>query len=176
MGWLRHLEDPALPWFEYQYLVFLKKCLTEYWEDLQCDVSMETLEKLHCIMNVLELDRKARMQLMFLYNSGMPGRTCANQLLWDLLSDWALDPVYEDLSYKVRMEVLELRKTFDRPPGDHEDLFGWTWERYKVPLDKYWRWSPKAVPRRVRPDLPLPVRTYENGRPLEPPYCWGEFQ
>ena len=44
LGWLKHQDDPLFPWFEHQYLVFLKRCLTIHWEDLQCDVSMESAD------------------------------------------------------------------------------------------------------------------------------------
>ena len=91
------------------------RCLTESWEDLQRGEAQDTLIKLLQIFNVLELDKKARVDLMLLYNRGIAGRTCANKLLWELLSDWAMEPSYEGLSRKVSSEALWLRTTFDRP-------------------------------------------------------------
>ena len=105
LGWFKHLRDPCFPWFEWHYLRFLGKCLTDHWEDLQRGHSEETLAKILEIFNVLELDKKARVDLMLLYHSGLPGRTSANKVLWMLLSEWALDPTYEDLSHKVSKEA-----------------------------------------------------------------------
>ena len=59
---------------------------------------------------------------MLLAQSGLVGRTYANKILWSLLSNWALDPTYEDLSHKVSSEVGWARRNFDRPPRGNRDL------------------------------------------------------
>ena len=168
------MQDPGFPYFEHQYLSFLKMNQTDYWEDLQGSTSQATLFKLIDIVEVLELDRKAQVEFMLLYHSGTPGRTCANKVLWELLSSWALDPAYEDLSHKVSKEVLLIRKSFDRPPWNHKDLIWWKWASYSVPWDRYARWNPLIVPPRG-PGGPLPVTTGQGGAPLQPPHCWGVF-
>ena len=53
------------------------------------------------ICKVLELDKKARVDLFLLAQSGLVGRTIASYILWNLCSYWALDPTYEDLSHNV---------------------------------------------------------------------------
>ena len=70
---------------------------------------------------------------MLLYHSGLPGKTSASKVLWKLLSDWALDPTYEDLSHKVSKEALLIRRTFDRPPWNHGDLRWWAWRACEEP-------------------------------------------
>ena len=115
----------------------------------------------------LELDKKAKVDLFLLAQSGLVGRTLANYLLWNLCSYWALDPTYEDLSHKVSAEVGWLRRTFDRPPAAHPDLRWWTWSAYEKPWDKYWRWSPMQVPRE-----PVEFRMGPGGEPMKPPECW----
>ena len=139
------------------------------------DTSDETLKKLVEIFNVLELDRKARVELMLLYHSGLPGRTSANKVLWNLLSDWALDPTYEDLSHKVSSEVPKIRRTFDRPPWNHRDLAMWPWRNYAEPLHRNWKWIAKAVPPRAFHDPPLVLVVGPGGPPLEPAECWGTW-
>ena len=60
------------------------------------------------------------MDLFLLAQSGLVGRTLANYLLWNLCSDWALDPTYEDLSHEVSNAVGRLRKSFrqtSNPPS-----------------------------------------------------------
>ena len=119
------------------------------------------------IFLVLELDKKAQLDLMLLAQSGLPGKCCCfNELLWRLLSRWAVDPTYQDLSHKVSSEVNWIRRTFDRPPRGHRDLWWGRWSAYDVPGNA--KWSPLTAPTGA-----YTVRTGPGGLPLEPPDCWG---
>lgn len=164
---MKYLEDEHFAYWEYQYLKFIKMRLTTDWYILQSGVDEVALMKWLNIMRFLELDKKARLDLLLLAQSGIVGRTQANKLLWNLLSNWALDPTYEDLSHKVSSEVGWARRTFDRPPRGHKDLGWWRWSCYDAPK---WhkKWSPLEVPR-GHWDL---VRGL-GGEPLPPPLCWG---
>ena len=175
LGWLKWMQDLGFAYFEWQYLKFIKMNLTDYWEDLQRSTSRATLFKLIHIFEVLELDKKAQVEFILLSQSGTPGRTCANKVLWELLSSWALDPAYEDLSHKVSKEVLLIRKSFDRPPWNHKDLIWWRWSADSVPWNRYLRWHPLNIPPRGPGGRPLPVTTGQGGVPLQPPHCWGGF-
>ena len=115
LGWLKHVESPVFPWFEWHYLKFLHKCLTDYWWLIQGGSDDRAMELWHKVFVVLELDRKARVDIMLLAQSGLVGRSVANELMWDLMSTWALVDCYEDLSHKVSYEIKWRRRTFDRP-------------------------------------------------------------
>ena len=82
---------------EHWYLKYLRKTLTTDWALTSGGVSDEALQRWLDLCMVLELDRKAKLDLMLLAQSGSVGRTCANQILWDLCSKWALCRTYEDL-------------------------------------------------------------------------------
>lgn len=168
MGWLKYLEDPTWTYWEHEYLRFIHQTLTLDWHLIQSQVNDEALRKWMTIFRVLELDRKAMVDLMLLAQSGVVGRSKANQILWKLLSTWALDPAYEDLSHKVSSEVGWARRTFDRPPRGHKDLGWWRWSAYEDPHWSY-RWSPREVPQG-----PWDLVMGPGGEPLQPPKCWGK--
>ena len=156
-------------WYEYMYLKFLHTCLTRDWWIIQGGHGLEALTKWYQIFEVLELDRKARRDFMLLVHSGLAGRSEANEIMWSLLSYWALQPQYKNLSSKVSQMILRARKKFDRPPRRHGDRHSWTWSMYEEPRHR--SWSPLAVPRRGSWDL----RTGPGGLPLPPPYCWIRY-
>ena len=166
LGWLKHVESPVFPWFEWHYLKFLHKCLTDYWWLIQGGSDERAMELWHKVFLVLELDRKAQVDIMLLAQSGLVGRSVANELMWDLMSTWALVDCYEDLSHKVSYEIKWRRRTFDRPPRGHGDLVWWRWSSYDLP--RYDRWDPRSVPR-----VYWQLATGPGGRPLPPPACWG---
>ena len=167
LGWLKYLQDPHFAFWEHHYLKYLHWNLTANWWVLQGGSDDRALESWLMIMRVLELDRKAMVDLFLLAQSGIVGRTYANKVLWDLMSVWALDPTYEDLSNKVSSEVGWWRRSFERPPRAHQDLNWWRWHQYDEP--HYARaWSPLRVPG-GRWDLQMGP----GGRPLPPPACWG---
>ena len=168
LGWLKYIEDPSFAHMEWHYLKFLKENLTAYWYIIQFGTDKETLDRWYLIFKVLELDRKAQLDLMLLAHSGLLGRGYANQVLWELMSNWALDANYEDLSHKVTSMVSWARKDIDRPPVWHEDAAWWTWKCYEEPQRKIVPWLPSS-----KPPQKWYLMTGPNGEPLPPPCCWG---
>ena len=168
LGWLKFLNDPAWPWWEHYYLKFLHKALTTDWHEIQFGVNQRAIELWWMIMKVLELDKKSQLDLLILAQSGPVGRSWANRIMWNLMSDWALEGTYRDLSNKVSNEVNWARRNMDRPPRGHKDLQWWRWSYYKEPVRKQATWSPLAVPPRA-----WDLATGPGGEPLPPPHCWG---
>ena len=116
------MDDPAWKYFEWQYQKLIHSYLTEKWYMLQAGSDPNTELLWREVMEVLELDRKARRDLFLLAQSGRVGRCHANKLLWDLLSGPALDPRHTDMSNWVSKEVLTHRRSFDWPPRNHADM------------------------------------------------------
>lgn len=168
LGWLKHLDDPAAPWWEFQYLKCIHRFLTLRWWILQGGANDEALEEWLLVMQVLELDMKATRDLFLLLQSGIVGRAHANKLLWNLLSGPALEPHYVDLSNLVTHMVYKARKDFDRPPREHADMAWWWWTCYEILYRKDRKWAPDEVPA-ARWTLSMGP----GGRPQQPPECWG---
>ena len=91
--------------------------LTKRWWILQGGVQEEALHDWILVMEVLELDKKARRDLFLLAQSGHVGRSQGNQLLWHLLSTHANYPAYLDLSNLVTHKVYRANQEFDKPPS-----------------------------------------------------------
>ena len=155
----------AFRFFEHQFLVWVLEVLTVRWGLVQGGYDMRALGLWSEIFMTLELDRKASADLMLLVHEGEAGRCEANEILWELLSVWALKPEYEDLSHKLTNMVAQARRHLERPPQVHEDRGKWKWQRYWEP--RHPQWSPLAVP-----DSYVPL-TGPGGIPLAPPRCWG---
>ena len=119
----------------------------------------------HDIFLHLELDRKACVDLMLLAQMGLAGRSAANEVLWELLTIWALKPEYFDLSHKCTPLVYKHRSWIERPPFDHRDLGNWKWERCAVPRNPHF--DPRAVP-----PMPYVHVTGPSGEILAPPQCF----
>ena len=64
--------------------------------------------------------------------------------MWNLLSSWALQEHYPDLSSMVSAAVGLARKKIDRPPMTHPNFQNWHWQKYWVPRSS--RFSPLQVP------------------------------
>ncbi len=167
IGLLRYYGYNHFHWFERKYLKFLHENLTDHWPDLQRGHSPETMDRLALIFKVLELDRKAKVDFMLLYHTGIVGRTCANKILWQLLSTWATDGRYRDLSNKVSKEVKHMRQNFERPPKGHRDFKTWSWKHLEENHPHMVKWSPLSVPKNT-----VGVLVGEGGLPLRPPACW----
>ena len=105
---------------------------------------------------------------MLLAQSGEVGRAWANRLMFKMLSEWALDDTYKDLSNKVSSEVMWSRMEFDRPPGGHQHLIWWRWHRLETLGPKVKHWGPRSGPQGR-----FDVHTGPGGTPLPPPQCWG---
>ena len=169
LGWLKYLDDTSFEHFEWHYLKFLKECLTTKWHTIQFGVGDEALNLWYLIFKVLELDPKAQLDVMLLAQSGHIGRGHANKVMWHLMSIWALDDTYEDLSHKVSNAVGWARREFDRPPAGHKDLEWWSWKAYDEPLKKMVPWCPKNTPKGG-----WDLKTGPDGEPFPPPWCWGD--
>ena len=170
LGILKKYNHPAVKFYEYRFLVWIKDCLTRNWPLIQGGCDNAARECWMSIFWVLELDRKAQLDLMLLAHQGEVGRCEANEVLWQLLSIWAIRPNYEELSNKCTSMVYDARRFFDRPPQNHKDLWGWSWSKYCEP--RHPQWSPRAVPRDPCGNGPR-VLTGPGGVPLPPPQCWG---
>lgn len=169
LGWLKHLQDPCFGWFEWHFLTLIQRTLTEDLLALMTGIDERALRIWWFVMQALELDRKACVDLMLLAHSGVPGRACANWILWELLSDWALRGDYEDLSNKVSSACLRSRKGFDRPPAGDWDLQWWRWSAYEEPPNSWRHWDPRRVP-----PGDIRVQPGPGGVPVRPPDCWVE--
>ena len=168
LGWLKHLQDPAFGYYEWQHLKVIHRFLTDRWWILQAKVDDEALQEWLLVMKVLELDLKARQDLFLLLQSGMVGRSHANHVLWKMLTGPAIDPVYPDLSAFCTNLVYRARRNFDRPPRAHEDLDWWWWTCYEYLYRYDQRWSPQEVP-----GGRWALTMGHMGKPLQPPECWG---
>lgn len=158
----------AFEYYEWEYLTFIKKCLTTDWPRIQTGTDEADLALWQKICVVLELDRKAMVDLMLLAHSGEPGRAEANEIMWTILSDLALDGEYEELSPSVSSLVGDARKNLDRPPVGHKDLKFWYWDKYVEPRNK--DFAPTQVPPNAYVDC------IEDEVPVPPPVCFKTDQ
>ena len=165
LGYLKHISHESFPYYEWMHLAWIKTCLTLDWPRLQQGTSKEAMEMWMFIFWRLELDRKAQLDMLLLAQLSEAGRTEANEILWSLLSIWALKPDYEDLSSKVSNLVKYARRNLDRPPSWHDDRAWWRWRNYWEPQNR--QFGPRAVPARYT------ILAGPNGVPLPPPQCWG---
>ena len=170
MGILIWLEKPGHEWMEWKYLQTIHWILTKRWYIVQGGMGKEGLAEWMAIMNLLEMDKKARRELFLLLQSGYVGRVLANKLMWEILTTLAIEPPYYDISCKVTQLVNRMREQhLDRPPRDHKDLKWWDWHYYLGVRKIDERWAPENVPQGT-----WFMVVGEDGTPLEPPYCWGK--
>ena len=144
LGRLKVASVEGFLYFEHKFLCWVHEVLTYHWDTVQGGTDIHATRLWHEIFMTLELDRKAQGDLMLLAHEGLVGRSEANEILWELLSVWALRPEYEDLSHKVTNMVYIARRNLDRPPKEHEDRGRWRWQKYYVP--RHPQWGPTAVP------------------------------
>ena len=171
LGILMNCNHPAKAFYEHRFLVWIKECLTTKWPLIQGGNDKEALKCWLTIFWVLELDRKATLDIMLLAHQGGVGRCEANEVLWQLLSIWAIKRPYEELSNKCTSMVYDARRRIDRPPRGHQDFRNWSWSKYCEPRHR--QWSPTAVPRDPDGNLVRRMITGSGGVPLPPPQCWG---
>ena len=165
LGFLKKVNHPCAEFYEHWHLKFIYKCLTDDWGLIQGGSDPRARTKWQEVMQHLELDRKAMVDLFLLAHSGEAGRAEANEILWSLLSIWALKPEYEDLSHKTSSLVKRARRFIDRPPRTHDDRLSWCWKKTWEP--RHPEFMPSAVPRDYS------VVKGPGGVPLAPPQCWG---
>ena len=165
LGLLKHVGSPWFAYLEFWYLLTIREFLTIHRETCQTGNDVEAIKLWHLACLLLELDHKAVVGLMLLCHSGLHGRTLANEILWKLLSEYALQRTYEDLSHKCTNMVGWARRDMDRPPRTSRDRLWWRWRNISNPQRP--QWSPRAPPERA---------TYlcaSEGLPQAPPACWG---
>ena len=170
LGWLKHLQDRAFPWFEWQYLQVLHKFLKDDWYLIQGGDEETTMKKWMEILAVLEVDKKAMTSLFLLAQDGRVGRGHANHIMWTILSKYAVDPAYQDLSNIIVHLINKHRLDYDRPPREHKDLKWWSWTCYERLYSKDSAFAPDQVPRGR-----WYIREGPGDLPLPPPQCWGTF-
>ena len=113
------------------------------------------------------LTEKAQADIFLWAHQGICGRSEANEIIWDLLTDSALSKQYRDLSNQCSYKVGQARRYLDRPPAT--DLSWsqpdpWRWSRYEGPRNM--NCSPTAVP------INYKLVTGPGGTPLVPPALW----
>ena len=168
---MQKMKDPAFRYYEWQFLMSIKRILVWEWLAMQCGYDHKALQKWIFTFRILELDRKAQRDLMLLAHSGKVGRTKANRILHETLYDKALSEKYWDLSHCVTSSVLWARKCMDRPPRMHKHLWepGWEWIHYLHCFPSDLPFAPDSVP----DDAHLPIHQDPATRvPLAPPNCW----
>ena len=150
-------------------MAWLYTVLTRQWGIVQAGSDFRAMCCWHDIFLHLELDRKACVDIMLLAQMGIAGRSAANEVLWELLTIWALKPEYLDLSHKCTSLVYKQRSFIERPPFDHQDLGTSKWSRYAVPHNPHF--DPRNVP-------PAPYRhvTGPQGEVLPPPQCFQPIE
>ena len=165
LGLLKSRNDPHFTYVEHKFRVWVQEKLTADWKTIQCGHDARAKALWVEIFQHLELDAKAIRDLLLLAHMGVAGRAEANEILWTLLSVWALKREYLDLSHKCSNLVGEARQAIERPPPSHKDRASWRWQRYWVP--RHERFSPANGPRGA-----FEVVAGPGGVPLEPPRCW----
>ena len=169
LGWLEEARHPMFAWLEWQYLRVIHLCLTEHWAHMQSGADDIVAQQWFYMMQMLELDRKVKMELFLLCQSGKVGRAYANKILFETLSCEALQKPYRTLSNLVSVKIKKARRLFDRPPREANDLRWWVWSCYvDVTYDNLGVWSPDAVPAELEF-----IRVGDGRQPLKPPQCWG---
>ena len=173
LGVLKYSRDPHFRFFELLFLKRIHQLLTRHWHLMQAECDERATALWHEALWLLEIDTKGQTDLFLLAQCGAAGRAEANEILWNLLTNEALDSEYLDLSHLLSNRVREARRYFERPPRDHVDRGTWDWGRY-------WRvrnpaFSPEEV-KRQHPGAPLRHErlhvTSTGGVPLAPPRCW----
>ena len=166
LGVLKREKCPWYAFLEWRQRKDLHSLLTESWPSIQGGKDRLALENWRKAVETLELDGEAIQDLFLLIAQGRAGRAEANEILWDLMSHWALvDRDHRDLSRKCSSMVSTARRCIDRPPARHEDRVSWTYRASMFPRNS--AFDPLEVPADPR------VLTGRGGVPLRPPACWG---
>ena len=125
LGILKEINDPYFRHFELIYLRFIRKLLVRQWHLMQAERDERALKCWRQALWLLEVDTKGQVDLFLLAQCGLAGRAEANEILWNLLSECALDQSYRDLSYPVSHQAHEARQAMERPPKEHKDRGHW---------------------------------------------------
>ena len=169
LGILQALGHEGCHYYEFKFLNWVHRILTVDWAIVQGgtldgQANVKWIE----ICRTLELDRKSSVDLFLLAHQGRVGRSEANEILWFLLSDAALQEPYRDLSNLCSSKVGQVRYKLDRPGPTHHSWTSddpWRWSNYDHPRNP--NFSPLAVP-----PGPTNVVRGHRGIPLNPPQRW----
>lgn len=164
LGHIKNLGDSRFEYLEWTFRKQLRDLSTVYWPMMQGGDDEEALSLWKDLWVLLELDADSWLELMLLVSQGPPGRSEANQILFELMTRWASMGEYKNLSRKVSTMIKAARRAIDRPPDDHSDLRFWTVQRAMVA--RYPEFLPEKVPTNGL------IQTAESGAPLRPPQCW----
>ena len=115
LGMLRHLGDDGYEHMLHYHRKCVLKLMTTHWWKLQGRCDQEALRLWIQALQIIELDKKACRDLFLLAQSGLIGRTFANQILWTLLTESAGDK-HLVLSNLCTSMCAKARLRFDRPP------------------------------------------------------------
>ena len=167
LGALQADNHPHFKYFEFRYLLWIRRILTTHWATVQGGFDGQARLLWLEIFRTLELDRKAQADIFLLAHQGVCGRSEANEIIWDLLTDSALSKQYRDLSNQCSYKVGQARRYLDRPPATDLSWHQpdpWRWSRYEGPRNM--NFSPTVVP------INYKLVTGPGGTPLVPPALW----
>ena len=167
LGMLQQIGHPSYKYLEWKQRSEILNFATNYWPIVQGCSDVDALEYWKDIANLLELDTMTWRHLILLVHQGVAGRACANKLLWDLLTRYAIMS-HKDLNHKAMKKIGEFRRLIDRPPGKHRDAEHWTFERALQPMENHKDFAAEAVPEGPE------IITGLSGEPLAPPHCWND--
>ena len=119
------MDHPAFRFFEIEHFKYLQWTLTHQWHLLQGGDDRLTSTLWLRILQALEVDAKGITDLFLLAQCEEVGRSEANEILWGLMTNQALDQEYKDLSNYVSNQVHRARRSFERPPEAHWDRGTW---------------------------------------------------
>ena len=157
---------------ELQYLKLHRKegirtLMTTEWAVIQGRYSWKADQAWSKAMEVLELDLNSCEELMHLVHLGIPGRTEANFILWQLLMAAYMGD-RDDLSRLCSTKVRDARRFCDRPGKGQPGGNTWCWNRFITPRAGIIHFAPESVPE-PHPEILMD----EQGNPLPPPDCWA---
>ena len=175
MQLLIHFQHPCADYFELWYRHCIKILLTDLWWILQGGKDEASCRVWMRACMVLELDRKAKIELFLLLQAGKVGRAYGNKVMWKMLSYYALQKPYKNLSMLMTSQIKWARQSFDRPGRDMPDLKWWQWTCYwDMNYGNLHEWAPESIPN-DKDEYDWQVFTGPAGRPLPPPQCWGFY-
>ena len=170
---LIHFRHPTAEYFELWYRHCIRTLLVDLWYLMQGGTNGEACHLWLRACKVLELDRKAKMELFLLLQQGKKGRAVGNKMMWHLLTDQALRKPYRNLSMLVSNQIKWKRQAIDRPGRQMEDLKWWTWECYwDLEYGNLHEWAAAGAPN-SEGTYEWEIVTGPGGVPLPPPRCYG---
>ena len=172
---LIHFKHPAAEYFELWYKHCIRILLVDLWYILQGGKNDAACQVWLRACKVMELDRKAKIELFLLLQAGKVGRAQGNRVMFKMLSYYALQKPYMNLSRLLTSQIKWARQTFDRPGREMPDMRRWEWSWYwDMDYRNLHEWSPESIPH-DKDEYNWEPFAGPGGRPLKPPNCWGFF-